>query len=200
MQFESNSLARRYSRIKKWNPLQLPNQPQQDQGTRSGGSNQGFACAQVKDVKNQFFDRWRNKKTPVLFSNDVWKYFAIQSFAKSLLDVSDNLMFALDAPFPPKLWKETTPHWKRCRKGLTWPTRGWPRRFSWMDWRDLANNQSRDVFNPEIHEALFEHPRLGKGGTNLQTSHEGWIHAEQTSLEACRRGDCQETMNRLQTF
>jgi molecular chaperone GrpE len=125
---------------------------------------------QVKELKNQLLRSLAEQEnTRSIAKRDVQagRDFAIKSFAKSLLDVSDNLSRALAAV--PKEALEAAVQGddsssstaasvlKTLYEGIDMTDKGLTKAFLMNGLVKFAE-QPGDVFNPEIHEALFEYP------------------------------------------
>jgi molecular chaperone GrpE len=124
---------------------------------------------QVKDLKNQLLRSLAEQEnTRSIAKRDVQqgKDFAIKSFAKSLLDVSDNLSRALQAVPKETLEQpidEESPTssslsvLKTLYEGIDMTDKGLTKAF-FMNGLTKYAEEPGDVFNPEQHEALFEYP------------------------------------------
>lgn len=125
---------------------------------------------QVKELKNQLLRSLAEQEnTRSIAKRDVQagRDFAIKSFAKSLLDVSDNLSRALAAV--PKEALEAAVQGddssssmaasvlKTLYEGIDMTDKGLTKAFLMNGLVKFAE-QPGDVFSPEIHEALFEYP------------------------------------------
>lgn len=116
--------------------------------------------AEVKKLKHQLLTSLADQEnTRRIAHNDVKaaKQFAIKSFAKSLLDVSDNLERAMQA-VPPALVenKEEHPVLANLFEGIALTEQGLNKAFA-------ANGLVKfgevgEAFDPNKHNALFEYP------------------------------------------
>merc|ERR1712070_852430 len=115
--------------------------------------------AEVKDLREQMLRTLADmENTRRIARNDVdsAKQFAIKSFAKSLLDVSDNLTRAMEAvPMDVRNDQENNPTLANLYEGIDLTEKGLVKAFE-------ANGVVRfgevgDVFDPNKHEALFEY-------------------------------------------
>jgi molecular chaperone GrpE len=116
--------------------------------------------AKVKDLTNSLLRSLAEQEnTRSIAKRDVQsgKDFAIKSFAKSLLDVSDNLSRALDAVPQQALEGEEAAVLKTLYEGIDMTDKGLTKAFLMNGLTKFAE-QPGDVFNPEMHEALFEYP------------------------------------------
>ena len=116
--------------------------------------------AKVKDLTNSLLRSLAEQEnTRSIAKRDVQsgKDFAIKSFAKSLLDVSDNLSRALDAVPKEALEGEESAVLKTLYEGIDMTDKGLTKAFLMNGLTKFAE-QPGDVFNPEMHEALFEYP------------------------------------------
>jgi molecular chaperone GrpE len=117
---------------------------------------------QVKDLRNQLLRSLAEQEnTRSIAKRDIQagKDFALKSFAKSLLDVSDNLSRALDAVPPTALQgeDESSQILKTLYEGIDMTDKGLTKAFLMNGLTKFAE-QPGDVFNPEQHQALFEYP------------------------------------------
>ncbi len=102
---------------------------------------------------------------------DASKY-AISSFAKSLLDVADNLRRALDSV--PENVLESEPHIKSLLDGVAATERELLRAFEKHKISKL--DPKGELFNPNFHEVMFEIPGSGQAaGTIIQVIETGYI-------------------------
>ena len=130
--------------------------------------------AKVKELTNSLLRSLAEQEnTRSIAKRDVQagKDFAIKSFAKSLLDVSDNLARALQAVPKEALDLEeassssttnnsnnnATAVLKTLYEGIDMTDKGLTKAF-FMNGLTKFAEQPGDVFNPELHEALFEYP------------------------------------------
>jgi len=85
------------------------------------------------------------------------KQFAITSFAKSLLDTSDNLSRALDAvPEELRHDHENHPVLANLYEGISMTNEGLDKAFAKNGLKKFG--KKGDKFDPNLHEALFEYP------------------------------------------
>lgn len=119
--------------------------------------------AQVKELKNQLLRSMAEQdNTRRIASRDIdqARQFAIKSFAKSLLDVSDNLERALDAVPQDALEKakaeEKPDVLANLYEGIQLTEKGLRKAF---ESNGLVKfGEAGEVFDPNKHEALFEYP------------------------------------------
>ena len=120
--------------------------------------------AKVKELTNSLLRSLAEQEnTRSIAKRDVQagKDFAIKSFAKSLLDVSDNLGRAL-AAVPPEALKEegdddSNSVLKTLYEGIDMTDKGLTKALM-MNGVTKFTEEPGEVFNPEQHEALFEYP------------------------------------------
>lgn len=90
---------------------------------------------------------------------DNSKAFAVTSFAKSLLDTSDNLSRALEA-VPPEHLGGDNPVLANLYKGIELTNDGLTKAFAKNGL--VKFGADGDTFDPNLHEALFEYAEEGK--------------------------------------
>lgn len=112
---------------------------------------------QVKDLKNQLLRGLAEQEnTRRIAKQDVQsaKNFAVTSFAKSLLDVSDNLSRALESV--PEEEKEKNAVLSNLYEGIQMTEAGLLKAFEKNGL--IRYGEVGDVFDPNKYEALFEYP------------------------------------------
>ena len=112
---------------------------------------------QVKDLKNQLLRGLAEQEnTRRIAKKDVQsaKNFAVTSFAKSLLDVSDNLSRALESV--PEEEKEKNAVLSNLYEGIQMTEAGLLKAFEKNGL--IRYGEVGDVFDPNKYEALFEYP------------------------------------------
>jgi molecular chaperone GrpE len=116
--------------------------------------------SEIKDLKDSLLRSLAEQEnTRRIASRDVAsaKQFAISSFAKSLLDTSDNLSRALDAvPEELRHDHENHPVLANLYEGITMTNEGLDKAFAKNGLKKFG--MIGDKFDPNIHEALFEYP------------------------------------------
>ena len=116
--------------------------------------------AEAKDLKNQLLRSLAEQEnTRRIAQRDVQsaKDFSIRSFAKSLLDVSDNLARALEAvPFDQRADKEGQPVLANLYEGISMTDAGLTKAFEMNGLTKFG--KAGEVFDPNLHEALYEYP------------------------------------------
>ena len=116
--------------------------------------------AEVKKLKHQLLTSLADQEnTRRIAQNDVStaKKFAIKSFAKSLLDVSDNLERALQAvPDGMEKNKEEHPVLANLYEGIELTGQGLVKAFEANGL--VKYGQVGEAFDPNKHNALFEYP------------------------------------------
>jgi len=116
--------------------------------------------AQIKDLKDQVLRSLAEQEnTRRIAKRDVSnaKSFAITSFAKSLLDTSDNLSRALDAvPEELRHDHENHPVLANLYEGISMTDDGLSKAFLKNGLKKFG--QKGEKFDPNLHEALFEYP------------------------------------------
>lgn len=117
---------------------------------------------QIKDLKDNLLRSLAEQEnTRRIAARDVAnaKSYAISSFAKSLLDTSDNLTRALEA-VPPELRTDRTNHsiLANLYEGITMTEDGLNKAFNKVGLVKFGN--IGDKFDPNLHMALFEYPDL----------------------------------------
>ncbi|KAL3791977.1 hypothetical protein ACHAW5_002622 [Stephanodiscus triporus] len=116
--------------------------------------------SQIKDLKDNLLRSLAEQEnTRRIAARDVAnaKSFAIASFAKSLLDTSDNLSRALDA-VPPEMRddRENHPILANLYEGICMTDDGLTKAF---EKNGLSKFGTRgEKFDPNMHDALFEYP------------------------------------------
>jgi molecular chaperone GrpE len=116
--------------------------------------------ADAKDLKNQLLRSLAEQEnTRRIAQRDVQsaKDFSIRSFAKSLLDVSDNLARALEAvPVDQRADKEGQPVLANLYEGIAMTDAGLTKAFEMNGLTKFG--KVGEVFDPNLHEALYEYP------------------------------------------
>lgn len=116
--------------------------------------------AEVKILKNQLLTSLADQEnTRRIAQNDVStaKKFAIKNFAKSLLDVADNLERALQAvPDGMEKNKEEHPVLANLYEGIELTGQGLVKAFEANGL--IKYGQAGEPFDPNKHNALFEYP------------------------------------------
>lgn len=116
--------------------------------------------SQIKDLKDNLLRSLAEQEnTRRIAARDVAnaKSYAISSFAKSLLDTSDNLTRALES-VPPELRddRDSHPVLANLYEGISMTDEGLNKAFAK---NGLAKFGARgEKFDPNLHEALFEYP------------------------------------------
>lgn len=128
--------------------------------------------AQVKDLKEQVLRSLADQEnTRRIAKSDVSsaRQFAIKSFAKSLLDVADNLDRALDA-VPDELIQDKTknPELATLYEGIQMTEKGLLKAFEANGLEKYG--KAGDAFDPNLHEALLNYP-----DPNQPTDHVGQV-------------------------
>lgn len=115
---------------------------------------------EAKDLKNQLLRSLAEQEnTRRIAQRDVQsaKDFSIKSFAKSLLDVSDNLARALEAvPEDQRADKEGQPVLANLYEGIQMTDAGLQKAFEMNGLSKFG--KVGEVFDPNLHEALYEYP------------------------------------------
>ncbi len=116
--------------------------------------------AQLKDMKDQLLRSLAEQENiRRIAKRDVEnaRSFAVTSFAKSLLETSDNLSRAMDA-VPEELRKDTENHpvLATLYEGIHMTDNGLTKAFNKNGLKKFG--ESGDKFDPNMHEALFEYP------------------------------------------
>ncbi len=133
---------------------------------------------QVKDLKDNLLRSLAEQEnTRRIAKRDVEqaRSFAIGSFAKSLLETSDNLSRALDA-VPEELRHDHDHHpvLATLYEGITMTDDGLTKAFSKNGLEKFG--MPGDKFDPNIHEALFEYPDPnGEAGNVGQVMKKGFM-------------------------
>jgi molecular chaperone GrpE len=116
--------------------------------------------AEVKEVKDQLLRSYAEQENiRRIAQKDISnsKAFAITSFAKSLLDTSDNLTRALDAvPEEYREDKENHAVLATLFEGIKMTDDGLAKAFAKNGLKKFG--EVGDKFDPNMHEALFEYP------------------------------------------
>jgi len=116
--------------------------------------------SQIKDLKDNLLRSLAEQEnTRRIARRDVAnsKSFAISSFAKSLLDTSDNLTRALDAvPEELRHDHENNAVLANLYEGISMTDDGLNKAFAKNGLKKFG--EKGDKFDPNIHEALFEYP------------------------------------------
>jgi molecular chaperone GrpE len=119
------------------------------------------AQAQVQSLKDQLLRslaEQENTRTIAKRDVQVGRDFAIKSFAKSLVEVSDNLDRALDAvPEASRADAEKNPVLANMYEGILMTNQGLQKAFAQNGLTKFTETPG-EVFDPEKHQALFEYP------------------------------------------
>lgn len=119
--------------------------------------------SQIKDLKDSLLRSLAEQdNTRRIAQRDVanGKNFAISSFAKSLLDTSDNLSRALDAvPEELRHDHENHPVLANLYEGISMTDVGLTKAFEKNGLKKFGERGEK--FDPNLHEALFEYPEEG---------------------------------------
>eukprot|EP00565_Helicotheca_tamesis_P000493 CAMPEP_0185724772 /NCGR_PEP_ID=MMETSP1171-20130828/1158_1 /TAXON_ID=374046 /ORGANISM="Helicotheca tamensis, Strain CCMP826" /LENGTH=278 /DNA_ID=CAMNT_0028392703 /DNA_START=34 /DNA_END=870 /DNA_ORIENTATION=- len=115
---------------------------------------------QVKDLKDQLLRSLAEQENTRRIAKrdvDTARNFAVTSFAKSLLDSSDNLSRALDA-VPPEFRHDTENHpvLATLYEGIQMTDEGLTKAFAKNGLKKFG--EVGEPFDPNKHEALFEYP------------------------------------------
>jgi len=134
--------------------------------------------AEVKSLKDQLLRSLAEQEnTRRIAKRDIEeaRNFAIKSFAKSLLDVSDNLTRALDAvPADFRADKEGHPVLATLYEGIQLTDQELAKAFERNGL--VKYGQPGELFDPNLHEALFEYADPGKqAGTVGQVMKSGFM-------------------------
>lgn len=132
--------------------------------TASADNEEGSKIAdlesQIKDLKDNLLRSLAEQEnTRRIAQRDVAnaKSFAISSFAKSLLDTSDNLTRALDAvPEDLRHDHESHPVLANLYEGISMTDDGLTKAFAKNGL--VKFGEKGEKFDPNVHEALFEYP------------------------------------------
>jgi molecular chaperone GrpE len=132
---------------------------------------------QVSDMKDQLLRSLAEQEnTRRIAKRDVdsARNFAVSSFAKSLLDTSDNLSRALEAvPEEFRADKENHAVLATLYEGIQMTDEGLTKAFAKNGL--VKFGEPGEGFDPNMHEALFEYPDPnGKGGTIGQVMKKGF--------------------------
>lgn len=112
---------------------------------------------QIKDLKDQLLRSYAEQENiRHIARNDVQaaNSFAIKKFAKSLLDVADNLDRALDAVGEDQ---QNTPEFQSFFQGIELTKSGLVKALQSNGVTPFCEEPG-DIFDPEQHEALMEYP------------------------------------------
>lgn len=115
--------------------------------------------AQVKELKDQLMRSLAEaENTRKIAKRDVdsAKQFAIKSFAKSLLDVSDNLSRALESVPKEALEDKDNTVLTTLYEGIEMTDRGLLKAFEMNGL--IRYGQAGEDFDPNLHDALYEYP------------------------------------------
>ena len=111
------------------------------------------------------------RKRGIKERDDATKY-AVTSFAKDMVEISDNFRRALDSI--PAEGKDTNPLIKTLIEGLEAIERGLLKNFEKHGIRKIE--PLGEAFNPNFHEVMFEAPMPGKAaGTIIQLVEPGYV-------------------------
>lgn len=132
---------------------------------------------QVKDLKDQLLRSLAEQEnTRRIAKRDVEsaRNFAVSSFAKSLLDTSDNLSRALEAvPEELRENKEAHPELANLFEGIKMTDVGLTKAFERNGLKKFGD--AGEKFDPNMHEALYEYPDPTKNaGTVGQVMKKGF--------------------------
>jgi molecular chaperone GrpE len=123
------------------------------------------SLAQVQSLKDQLLRslaEQENTRTIAKRDVQVGRDFAIKSFAKSLVEVSDNLDRALDAvPEALRTDVEQNPVLANMYEGIIMTNQGLQKAFAQNGLSKFTETPG-EVFDPEKHQALFEYPDPSK--------------------------------------
>lgn len=115
--------------------------------------------AQVKELKDQLLRslaEQENTRRIAQRDMEAAKQFSIKSFAKSLLDVSDNLTRALAAvPVEERANKDGNPVLANLYEGIEMTERGLTKAFEINGLQKYG--KEGELFDPNLHEALYEY-------------------------------------------
>lgn len=133
---------------------------------------------EIKELKDSLLRSLAEQEnTRRIASRDVTsaKQFAITSFAKSLLDTSDNLSRALDAvPEELRHDHENHPVLANLYEGITMTNEGLDKAFAKNGLKKFG--VVGEKFDPNLHEALFEYPDpKGEAGSIGQVMKVGFM-------------------------
>jgi len=150
-------------------------EPQQDRETVN---REEELQAQVKDLKDKLLRSLAEQEnTRQIASRDIEsaRQFAIKSFAKSLLDVSDNLNRALEAvPEDARKDKEGNPVLATLYEGIELTSQGLNKAFE-MNGLEKYGKEG-ELFDPNKHDALYEYVDPNKNpGTIGQVMKPGFL-------------------------
>lgn len=124
----------------------------------AGGEADGLHSAQIKELKDALLRSLAEQENTRRIAHrdvDQARQFAIKSFAKSLLDVSDNLERAM-AAVPTDMNKEDHAILSNLYDGIALTERGLVKAFESHGLVKFGAVGER--FDPNLHEALFEYP------------------------------------------
>eukprot|EP00429_Kryptoperidinium_foliaceum_P010035 CAMPEP_0176001536 /NCGR_PEP_ID=MMETSP0120_2-20121206/177_1 /TAXON_ID=160619 /ORGANISM="Kryptoperidinium foliaceum, Strain CCMP 1326" /LENGTH=209 /DNA_ID=CAMNT_0017334087 /DNA_START=137 /DNA_END=766 /DNA_ORIENTATION=+ len=114
--------------------------------------------AEIKSLKDQLLRSYAEQEnTRNIAKRDVQeaRQFAIKSFAKSLLEVSDNLQRALESVNPDEL--ESNPSLKSLQEGILMTQSGLNKALQ-ANGLEAFCEQPGDKFDPSLHNALMQYP------------------------------------------
>ncbi|EJK60223.1 hypothetical protein THAOC_19478 [Thalassiosira oceanica] len=131
-----------------------------DASNEQSGENLGELETEIKDLKDNLLRSLAEaENTRRIAKRDVdqARSFAISSFAKSLLDTSDNLTRALDAvPEELRHDHEGNPVLANLYEGISMTDDGLTKAFAKNGLKKFG--APGEKFDPNLHEALFEYP------------------------------------------
>jgi len=131
-----------------------------DASNEQPGDNLGELESEIKDLKDNLLRSLAEaENTRRIAKRDVdqARSFAISSFAKSLLDTSDNLTRALDAvPEELRHDHEGNPVLANLYEGISMTDDGLTKAFAKNGLTKFG--APGEKFDPNVHEALFEYP------------------------------------------
>lgn len=131
-----------------------------DASNEQSGENLGELETEIKDLKDNLLRSLAEaENTRRIAKRDVdqARSFAISSFAKSLLDTSDNLTRALDAvPAELRHDHEGNPVLANLYEGISMTDDGLTKAFAKNGLKKFG--APGEKFDPNLHEALFEYP------------------------------------------
>ncbi|KAG7362715.1 ribulose-phosphate 3-epimerase [Nitzschia inconspicua] len=128
-----------------------------DAETVASASKEDELNAQIKDLKDQLLRSYAEQENiRQIARNDVQaaNSFAIRKFAKSLLDVADNLDRALEAVGEDQ---QKSPEFQSFFQGIELTKSGLVKALQSNGVTPYCEEPG-DLFNPEHHEALMEYP------------------------------------------
>jgi molecular chaperone GrpE len=131
----------------------------EEEATAAGPSREEELEGQVKDLKDQLLRSLAEQDNTRRIAKrdvDAATQFAIKSFAKSLLDVSDNLTRALEAvPAEMRRDKEANAVLANLYEGIEMTDRGLVKAFERNGL--VMYGEAGELFDPNKHEALYEY-------------------------------------------